>query len=74
MSLRSAVEDKVRRALADEYQAKQGEVTSLCKITDELKDGQNRLQTAITQLDKETNELTGLCGSLKTEQELLMKV
>ena len=73
-SLRSAVEDKVRRALADEYQAKQGEVTSLCKIRDELKDGQNRLQSAITQLDKETNELTGLCGSLKTEQELLMKV
>ena len=64
----------MRRALADEYQAKQGEVTSLCKIKDELNAGQNRLQSAIAQIDKETNELTSLCESLKTEQETLIKV
>ena len=72
--MRSAAEDKVRRALGDEYATKQVEVASLCKIRDELQGGQTRLQSAISQLDKETNDLSTLCANLVHEKEELDKV
>lgn len=72
-SLRSAVEDKVRRALADEYATKQVEVASLCKIKDELNNSQNRLKSSLAQLDKDNTELTNLCESLKEEHNTLVK-
>merc|ERR1712020_681862 len=56
-SLRSAVEDKVRRALADEYQTKQVEVASLCRIKEELNNSQNKLKSSLAQLDKDNTEL-----------------
>lgn len=72
-SLRSAVEDKVRRALADEYATKQVEVASLCKIKDELNNSQNRLKSSLAQIDKDNTELTNLCESLKDEHNTLVK-
>ena len=72
--MRTAVEDKVRRALADEYATKQVEVASLCKIKDELNNSQNRLKSSLSQLDKDNSELTTLCESLKEEHDTLVKV
>ena len=72
--MRTAVEDKVRRALADEYTTKQVEVASLCKIKDELNNSQNRLKSSLVQLDKDNTELTNLCESLKEEHSTLVKV
>ena len=68
------MEDKVRRALADEYATKQVEVASLCKIKDELNNSQNRLKSSLAQLDKDNTELTNLCESLKEEHNTLVKV
>jgi len=72
-SLRSAVEDKVRRALADEYQTKQVEVASLCRIKEELNNSQNKLKSSLVQLDKDNTELNELCTSLKEEHNSLVK-
>ena len=72
--MRTAVEDKVRRALADEYQTKQVEVASLCKIKDELNNSQNKLKSSLEQLDKDNAELKTLCESLKEEHNTLLKV
>ena len=72
--MRSAVEDKVRRALADEYQTKQVEVASLCRIKEELNNSQNKLKSSLAQLDKDNTELNELCKSLKEEHDSLVKV
>ena len=72
--MRSAVEDKVRRALADEYQTKQVEVASLCRIKEELNNSQNKLKSSLAQLDKDNTELNELCTSLKEEHNSLVKV
>ena len=72
--MRSAVEDKVRRALADEYQTKQVEVASLCRIKEELNNSQNKLKSSLVQLDKDNTELNELCTSLKEEHNSLVKV
>merc|ERR1711884_885044 len=54
MSLRSAVEDMVRRKLREEYAMKNVEIQSLTKVRDELQGGQAKLKQALQALDQET--------------------
>ena len=54
MSLRSAVEDMVRRKLREEYAMKNMEIQSLTKMKDDLLSGQSKLKTAIQALDHDT--------------------
>ena len=57
MSLRSGVEDSVRRKLRDEYAMKNTEIQSLRKVHDELKTGELSLKRAIETIDRETEGL-----------------
>lgn len=72
-SLRSAVEDKVRRCLREEFSTKQVEMMSLSRVKDELTAGQDRLSRAVDTLDKELSDLQCVCQELTEEQERLEK-
>ena len=54
MSMRSGVEDMVRRKLREEYAMKNVEMQSLNKVRDELNAGQSQLKRAIETIDRET--------------------
>jgi ESCRT-I complex subunit TSG101 len=69
MSLRSAVEDMVRRRLREEYNMKNVEIQSLTKIKDELNGGQNQLQCAIGQIEKDTITVETAVRELLREEE-----
>ena len=57
MSMRSGVEDMVRRKLREEYAMKNVEFQSLNKVRDELNAGQLQLKRAIETIDRETEVL-----------------
>ena len=67
MSLRSAVEDMVRRKLREEYAMKNVEIQSLTKIRDELQSGQTKLKHAITALDQDTAAMEQAIRELNLE-------
>ena len=54
MSLRSTVEDMVRRKLREEYNMKNVEIQSLTQMRDDLKSGETKLKHAIAALDQDT--------------------
>jgi ESCRT-I complex subunit TSG101 len=56
-SLVSAVEDKIRRLLRDEYATKQVEMESLKKIRDELNEKQRMVKGAIDAMNKHSSAL-----------------
>lgn len=67
MSLRSAVEDMVRRKLREEYAMKNVEIQSLTKIRDELQGGQAKLKQALQALDQETLNMEASIRELNQE-------
>jgi len=71
MSMRSGVEDAVRRKLRDEYAIKNTEIQSLKKVHDELNTGQMNLKRAIETLDRETEGMDRSLQELKIEQKKL---
>lgn len=71
MSMRSGVEDMVRRKLREEYAMKNVEIQSLNKVRDELNTGQLQLSRTIETIDRETEVLDRSIRELKVEQEKL---
>lgn len=71
MSMRSGVEDAVRRKLRDEYAIKNTEIQSLKKVHDELNTGQMNLKRAIETIDRETEGMDRSLQELKIEQKKL---
>merc|ERR1711881_736447 len=71
MSMRSGVEDMVRRKLREEYAMKNVEMQSLNKVRDELNAGQSQLKRAIETIDRETESIDRSIRELKVEQEKL---
>ena len=69
MSMRSAVEDMVRRKLREEYSVKNGEIQSLTKIRDELNMGQMQLKRAIDAIDRENEVMEKSIQDLKLEED-----
>ena len=67
MSLRSAVEDMVRRKLREEYAMKNVEIQSLTKIRDELQGGQAKLKQALQALDQDTLNMEASIRELNQE-------
>ena len=67
MSLRSAVEDMVRRKLREEYAMKNMEIQSLTKMKDDLLSGQSKLKTAIQALDHDTLNMEQAITELNQE-------
>merc|ERR1711860_198104 len=57
MSLLSAVEDKLRRVLNEEYETKRVEVESLRKVKEELEDKRRKLEGSLEGMDMEMNML-----------------
>jgi ESCRT-I complex subunit TSG101 len=57
MSLVSAVEDKIRRLLREEYSSKQGEIQSLRKTQDDLAASRNKIENYVRIMKEETNVL-----------------
>ena len=69
MSMRSAVEDLVRRKLREDYAMKNVELQSLAKIKADLTVGHSKLEQALSQLDKESDSLDEAIKDLKVEQQ-----
>ena len=69
LSLKSAVEDAVRRKLRDDYAVKNGQLQNLAKIKADLTSGQNQLERALAQLDKESDNLDEAIKQLKVEEQ-----
>lgn len=69
MSMRSAVEDMVRRRLREEYALKNVEIQSLSKIRDELNAGQAQLKNAIDIIDRENDSIDRAIRELHTEND-----
>ena len=67
-SLQTAVEDKIRRALADDYATKQAEIQNLEKMEEELTMGKHQLESTLHRLDCENQELDRICTSLQSEK------
>lgn len=71
MSMRSAVEDMVRRKLREEYAMKNVEIQSLSKIKDELNNGQMQLKHAIDTIDRETAAMDNAIRDLQREEQTM---
>lgn len=65
-SLQSAVEDKVRKALAEAFHTKRAEIDSLKKIRDELGSGKDNLAATLAQLQREQSDLDRVHVSLSS--------
>ena len=57
MSLVTAVEDKIRRLLREEYSSKQGEIQSLKKTQDDLAASKDKINNYIRIMKDETTAL-----------------
>lgn len=70
-SLVSAVEDKVRRLLRDEFATKQVEIETLNRVKEELQQGENTLRSTLTAMNSELSSLqTSNAKILAKKQEL----
>ena len=69
LSMRSAVEDMVKRKLREEYGLKNVEIQSLSKIRDDLNQGQVQLQRAVETMNRETEAMDRSIRELKFESE-----
>ena len=69
MSMRQAVEDKVRQKLREEYGIKQAELQSLNSVKDELNKGQVQLRQAIEVCDREHDAMERSIQELKKEEK-----
>ena len=73
MSMRSGVEDMVRRKLREEYNVKNAEIQSLTKIRDELNKGQLQLKHAIDTIERENEAMDRSVTELKKEEEKIQE-
>lgn len=73
-SIKSAVEDKVRRHLKDEFATKQVEMASLTKTRDDLNGGKCQLERSLRQMERESDQLDQATVELLREEEDLKKV
>jgi len=69
MSILSAVEDKVRKRVREEFSARQAETESIRQTSEELTQGRTRLTAMIEKLTQETEELDQNIKILATKQD-----
>jgi ESCRT-I complex subunit TSG101 len=69
MSILSAVEDKIRRRLGDEFATRQAETDSIRKTGEELSAGRSKLSTMVARLQQESTELDNNIKILTDKQE-----
>lgn len=72
-SLLSAVEDKVRRRLREQFSQMQAEIETLTRTQQELTQGKNKLDDIITRLEKEQVELDKNITVLEDKEQELEK-
>jgi ESCRT-I complex subunit TSG101 len=75
-SIRSAVEDKVRRGLREQVEEKSAEMQVLKRTGEELGQGQSRLKELVERMKREEEELdrdTAILEQKKTELETLQE-
>lgn len=69
MSILSAVEDKIRRRLGDEFATRQAETDSIRKTGEELSAGRSKLSTMVARLQQESTELDNNIQILTDKQK-----
>lgn len=72
-SLLTAIEEKLMRRMKEQFHQNQAELDTLKRTQDELKQGRAKLDSILTQLEKEQNELDRNITVLKDKEQELDK-
>jgi len=72
-SLLTAIEEKLMRTMKEQFQQHQAELDTLMRTQQELKQGKNKLDTMLEQLNKEKNDLERNISVLKDKEQELDK-